>query len=136
MCSSDLLKARYDATQRRFLAAFARTLPDLSLADVKLRLSFVMKAVSGVVAGSGLREVLAAFGRTEADTSGEGRIGASDIAILASFGNLMAGALMAPARTDARLRIFDDVFALSQQAPAGKRDAEQVHTSPQMDAAE
>ena len=133
---TDLLKARYDATQRRFLTAFARTLPNLSLADVRLRLSFVMKAVAGVVAGNGLDEVLAAFGRTEGGTSGEGRIGASDIAILASFGNLMAGALMAPARTDARLRIFDDVFTLSQHVPAQKRDAAQVLVSPQMDAAE
>ncbi|MBB3173862.1 AcrR family transcriptional regulator [Endobacter medicaginis] len=124
-----LLKSRYDATQRRFLAGFARSLPELALPDLKLRLSFVMKAVAGVVAGSGLREVLVAFGRDGTDIP----TASSEIAILASFGNLMAGALMAPARTDARLRIFDDVFSLS--GPNTDRP-EGVAASLQMDAAE
>lgn len=109
-----LMKERYDESATRFLDAFARALPTLSRADLKLRLSFVLKAVSGLVASTDLRELLSnAGGEGESDRRVV-RLDGLSFDLLASLGGLMAGALTAPPRADERSRAFAEVFALSQ----------------------
>ncbi len=101
------LKQRYDNTGARFVEAFARALPDLPRADLKLRLVVVLRSVAGLIAGGDLPDLLAAFDR------GAGSTDRRDARLLGSLGSLLAGALMAPPPARDRTRIFSAVFALA-----------------------
>ncbi|MCQ8278621.1 TetR family transcriptional regulator [Acetobacteraceae bacterium KSS8] len=116
------VKHRYEAVTVRFLEAFARTLPHLPRADLRLRLAVVLKSVAGLIAGPEMPDLLAAFVRNGMGPE------QSERRFLGSLGSLMSGALRAPLRADNTA--FNEIFALPEASPAEARSESNREGSP------
>ena len=84
-----LLAERYAAQDARFVAAFAKALPELAAQDLSMRLHFMLDAISSTLASEDARKLLSALAATSKDAIAE------DAAVLAHLGPFLAGSLRA-----------------------------------------
>lgn len=122
------LEAHYRSISGRFFEAFSRALPALPRQELGLRLHFALKALSGMLAGEDMQELIASINKGEA---------INDAELLARLISLLSPILTAPLGTPEQIRVIEQVLELdsttalaatepiveSTPAPRGETDA-------------
>ncbi|MGB3461434.1 MAG: hypothetical protein WBA33_05675 [Rhodanobacter lindaniclasticus] len=107
------LEAHYRPISGRFFEAFSRALPALPRRELGLRLHFALKALSGMLAGEDMQELIASLSQGEKF---------NDTELLARLVSLLAPILTAPFGTPEQTETIERVLELDRAAAPG--DAE------------
>lgn len=110
------LQAHYRPISGRFFDAFSRALPALPRQELGLRLHFGLKALSGMLAGEDLQELIANISKGES---------ISDAELLARLISLISPILTAPFGSPEQIEIIGQVLERDRQAAA------RLQTSPE-----
>lgn len=111
------LQAHYRPISGRFFEAFSRALPVLPRQELGLRLHFSLKALSGMLAGEDMQELIASINKGES---------IDDAELLARLISLLSPILTAPFGTPEQTRVIEQVLeldrstAIATTAPAGE----------------
>ncbi|MEO8747483.1 MAG: TetR/AcrR family transcriptional regulator [Rhodanobacter sp.] len=93
----------YRPISGRFFEAFARALPELPRQELGLRLHFALKALSGMLAGEDMQELIASINKGHA---------ISDAELLARLVSLLSPILTAPFGTPAQVKVIEQLLEL------------------------
>lgn len=97
------LQAHYRPISGRFFEAFSRALPALPRQELGLRLHFALKALSGMLAGEDMQELITSINKGEP---------ISDAELLARLISLLSPILTAPFGTPAQVRVIEQLLKL------------------------
>lgn len=97
------LQEHYQPIFGRFFDAFSRALPGLPRNELGLRLHFALKALSGMLAGEDMQQLIASISKGEAINDSE---------LLARLISLLAPILTAPLGTPEQIRVIEQVLQL------------------------
>lgn len=103
------LEAHYRPISGRFFEAFSRALPALPRRELGLRLHFALKALSGMLAGEDMQELIASLSQGEKF---------NDTELLARLVSLLAPILTAPFGTPEQIETIEHVLGLDRAAAA------------------
>jgi AcrR family transcriptional regulator len=101
------LQQHYRSISGRFFEAFARALPALPRNELGLRLHFALKALSGMLAGEDMQELIASISKGEA---------ISDAELLARLISLISPILTAPFGSPEQIKVIEQVLQLDNTA--------------------
>jgi AcrR family transcriptional regulator len=104
------LEAHYRPISGRFFEAFSRALPALPRRELGLRLHFALKALSGMLAGEDMQELIASLSQGEKF---------NDTELLARLVSLLAPILTAPFGTPEQTETIERVLELDRAAATG-----------------
>jgi AcrR family transcriptional regulator len=107
------LEAHYRPISGRFFEAFSRALPALPRRELGLRLHFALKALSGMLAGEDMQELIASLGQGEKF---------NDTELLARLVSLLAPILTAPFGTPEQTETIERVLELDRAAATGNAE--------------
>ena len=102
----DYLQEHYRPISGRFFEAFSRALPDLPRQELGLRLHFGLKALSGMLAGEDIQELIANISKGEF---------ISDTELLARLISLISPILTAPFGSPEEIEIIGQVLEKDRQ---------------------
>ncbi|HEY8681900.1 MAG TPA: TetR/AcrR family transcriptional regulator [Rhodanobacter sp.] len=97
------LQEHYRPISGRFFEAFSRTLPGLPRQELGLRLHFGLKALSGMLAGEDMQELIASISKGEE---------ISDAELLARLISLISPILTAPFDSPEQIQVIEQVLEL------------------------
>ncbi len=97
------LQEHYRPISGRFFEAFSRALPDLPRQELGLRLHFALKALSGMLAGEDMQELISSINKGQAFSEAE---------LLARLISLLSPILTAPFGTPAQVKVIEQLLAL------------------------
>jgi AcrR family transcriptional regulator len=97
------LQEHYRPISGRFFEAFSRTLPELPRQELGLRLHFGLKALSGMLAGEDMQELIASISKGEE---------ISDAELLARLISLISPILTAPFGSPEQIQVIERVLEL------------------------
>lgn len=113
------LQQHYRPISGRFFEAFSRALPALPRHELGLRLHFALKALSGMLAGEDMQELIASISKGEA---------INDAELLARLISLISPILTAPFGNTEQIRLIDRVLQLDDRtATAGAEHVAPPH---------
>lgn len=114
------LQQHYRSISGRFFEAFARALPTLPRNELGLRLHFALKALSGMLAGEDMQELIASISKGEA---------INDAELLARLISLISPILTAPFGTPEQVHVIEQVLQLDDTTANAGMDppAEPAH---------
>lgn len=114
------LQEHYRSISGRFFEAFARALPALPRNELGLRLHFALKALSGMLAGEDMQQLIDSINKGES---------IDDAELLARLISLISPILTAPFGSPEQIRVIKQVLQLNDTAanatPAAKTDDKQ-----------
>lgn len=97
------LQQHYRSISGRFFEAFARALPELPRNELGLRLHFALKALSGMLAGEDMQQLIASISKGET---------INDAELLARLISLISPILTAPFGTPEQIEVIEKVLQL------------------------
>ena len=100
------LQEHYRSISGRFFEAFSRALPALPRHELGLRLHFALKALSGMLAGEDMQELIASISKGET---------INDAELLARLISLISPILTAPFGSPEQIRLIDQVHQLDRR---------------------
>ncbi|WP_077556311.1 TetR/AcrR family transcriptional regulator [Rhodanobacter sp. B04] len=100
------LQEHYRSISGRFFEAFSRALPALPRHELGLRLHFALKALSGMLAGEDMQELIASISKGET---------INDAELLARLISLISPILTAPFGSPEQIRLIDQVQQLDRR---------------------
>ena len=100
------LQEHYRSISGRFFEAFSRALPTLPRHELGLRLHFALKALSGMLAGEDMQELIASISKGET---------INDAELLARLISLISPILTAPFGSPEQIRLIDQVQQLDRR---------------------
>lgn len=103
------LQEHYRPISGRFFEAFSRALPALPRQELGLRLHFGLKALSGMLAGEDMQELIASISKGQS---------ISDAELLARLISLISPILTAPFGSPEQIQAIDQVMENDRQAAA------------------
>lgn len=109
------LQAHYRPISGRFFEAFSRALPALPRQELGLRLHFALKALSGMLAGEDIQQLIASINQGEK---------INDAELLARLISLLSPILTAPFGTPEQIQVIEQVLRLDHAT--ARLNAEQV----------
>lgn len=109
------LQAHYRPISGRFFEAFSRALPALPRQELGLRLHFALKALSGMLAGEDMQQLIASINQGEK---------IDDAELLARLISLLSPILTAPFGTPEQIHVIEQVLKLDHAT--AMLNAEQV----------
>jgi AcrR family transcriptional regulator len=101
------LQEHYRSISGRFFDAFSRALPALPRHELGLRLHFALKALSGMLAGEDMQELIASISKGEK---------INDAELLARLISLISPILTAPFNKPEQLKLMEHVMQLDHDA--------------------
>lgn len=101
------LQHHYRAISDRFFEAFSRALPTLPRHELGLRLHFGLKAISGMLAGEDMQQLIASISKGEE---------INDAELLARLISLISPILTAPFRSPQQIRVIEQMMELDNAA--------------------
>lgn len=101
----DFLQQHYRSISGRFFEAFARALPTLPRGELGLRLHFALKALSGMLAGEDMQQLIASISKGEA---------INDTELLARLISLVSPILTAPSGNTEQIKVIEQVLQQDQ----------------------
>lgn len=108
------LQEHYRSISGRFFEAFSRALPTLPRHELGLRLHFALKALSGMLAGEDMQELIASISKGEA---------INDAELLARLISLVSPILTAPFGSPEQTQLIDRVLQLDHHTAAASEGA-------------
>jgi len=97
------LQEHYQSISGRFFEAFSRALPTLPRHELGLRLHFALKALSGMLAGEDMQELIASISKGET---------INDAELLARLISLISPILTAPFGSPEQIRLIERILQL------------------------
>lgn len=101
------LQEHYCSISGRFFDAFSRALPALPRHELGLRLHFALKALSGMLAGEDMQELIASISKGEK---------INDAELLAKLISLIAPILAAPLKNPEQVKLMEHLMQLDHDA--------------------
>ena len=111
---SNYLQEHYQPIFGRFFDAFSRALPMLPRSELGLRLHFGLKALSGILAGEDMQQLITNLSMGDTIDDGE---------LLARLISLISPILTAPFGSPAQIQVIEKVLQLDNSTAAANRES-------------
>jgi len=111
---SNYLQAHYKPIFGRFFDAFSRALPSLPRSELGLRLHFALKALSGILAGEDMQQLITDLSMGDDINDGE---------LLARLISLISPMLTAPFGSTTQIQAIDQLLQLDQITATAHRES-------------
>lgn len=108
------LQQHYRSISGRFFEAFARALPELPRNELGLRLHFALKALSGMLAGEDMQQLIASISKGET---------INDAELLARLISLISPILTAPFGTPEQIEVIEKVLQLDDATASANAES-------------
>ncbi|MFC5526284.1 TetR/AcrR family transcriptional regulator [Rhodanobacter ginsengisoli] len=109
------LQAHYRPISGRFFEAFSRALPMLPRQELGLRLHFALKALSGMLAGEDMQQLITSINKGES---------INDAELLARLISLLSPILTAPFGTPAQVHVIEQLLKLDSATAIANTNTE------------